>query len=508
MIVVALLCLSCHVHGAAGDYVPVIPFETSPSWYGLAQGSINCCFGDFNDDDRPDLLIRTFESVIDFYFSSETGMPIEPGHRFSSSCCPNPSDILADDLAGDGFADLIICAYDLNEQHHRYYLFENTDGIPEAEPVWMSPDHLSYGCAIGDIDGDFLKDFVIADVDGPAAAYRGTSEGRFDTTPFWTSEFTEISSRAGLVDLDNDGDLDLVMTSSTIHIVIYRNTGGALETTPSWQTSYIINPRNLDFADFDRDGFVDIAMGGYQEPAAVFRNSGGVFEDTPAWTGLPGEDLQDKQFITRLKWGDFNGDGYPELIFSGYSLGTTGYGSDHLYVFYNDGGLLSDAPVWTSDTRRFWTDLECSDFNKDSMIDFCAATYDGCPEIYFNHRSECSEPGLKLSMPSRSFTSGDPCFLQAQLCNPGPKLSDMPVFVILDVFGSFYCAPGYLPIEQAPDWFTLDIYPGLSRMDVLPEFFWPDIGGAMSGLCFYGAMTDPAMTQLAGRMDIFYFGFH
>jgi len=105
-------------------------------------------------------------------------------------------------------------------------------------------------------------------------------------------------------------------------------------------------------------------------------------------------------------------------------------------------------------------------------------------------------------MPSTHFTPGDPCYLKIKLCNPGPDTYDnVPVFVILDVYGAMYCAPTW----SGFDYFEFDLNVGLEEITVLPEFSWPSGVGAADGLMFYAAMTDPDITYVLGSMDTFTF---
>jgi len=44
-------------------------------------------------------------------------------------------------------------------------------------------------------------------------------------------------------------------------------------------------------------------------------------------------------------------------------------------------------------------------------------------------------------------------------------------------------------------------------LEIIPEFPWPSATGSASGIIFWGAMTDSAMTSLFGEMSRIEFGF-
>jgi formylglycine-generating enzyme required for sulfatase activity len=115
----------------------------------------------------------------------------------------------------------------------------------------------------------------------------------------------------------------------------------------------------------------------------------------------------------------------------------------------------------------------------------------------------CSTLGVRLWMPSHHYSPGDPCACKVFVCNPGPgSYFDVPLFVILDVYGLYFFAPSFGDF----DYFPVDLIPGYKTIEALPEFPWPESAGDASGILWYAAMTDPEITQLFGEMDTWEFG--
>lgn len=118
---------------------------------------------------------------------------------------------------------------------------------------------------------------------------------------------------------------------------------------------------------------------------------------------------------------------------------------------------------------------------------------------------KCSELGCRIYMPSDDFGSGDVCFCDVYIGNPGMETyDDIPLFVILDVYGVYFFAPGFTDFDQ----YTIDVEPGLIVCEVLPPFTWPNAGSSAEGLYWYAAMTDPDITELFGAMGTFEFRYH
>ena len=115
----------------------------------------------------------------------------------------------------------------------------------------------------------------------------------------------------------------------------------------------------------------------------------------------------------------------------------------------------------------------------------------------------CTELSVKVWMPSDYFTEGDPCGCKVYLCNPGvDTYPDVPLFVILDVLGTYFFAPQYDDFSN----YTVNLAPGQMEFTVLDEFAWPKVEGSGTNISWISAMTDPAITELFGGYDTFSFG--
>lgn len=118
---------------------------------------------------------------------------------------------------------------------------------------------------------------------------------------------------------------------------------------------------------------------------------------------------------------------------------------------------------------------------------------------------DCETLGCKIVMPRSDFAEGDLCYCDVAICNTAATtIEKVPVFVILDVFGSMYFAP----LFDDYSYYVLDIEPGLHTMRVLEEFPWPSGVGKAEGIRWYAAMTDFEVTKLYGDYAVFSFGWH
>lgn len=117
----------------------------------------------------------------------------------------------------------------------------------------------------------------------------------------------------------------------------------------------------------------------------------------------------------------------------------------------------------------------------------------------------CSAMGCTIEMPYDEYNAGTTCYCRVHVCNTDTlPFTDVPVFVILDVYGTLFFAPSF----GAFDYYADPLPPGMSTIDVLPEFPWPAGAGEAHGINFYAAMTNPEMTELLGEMDMITFGWN
>lgn len=202
------------------------------------------------------------------------------------------------DMEGDGDKD--ICAGYANA---RLVLWKNQAGEGAANP-WaifdgftmgnMSLSSASSAIEMADLNGDGWEDIVEATVQGGFIAHD-------HSTNTWGIEFeTNGSSFGGLTDaetdvdptlwdLDNDGDLDMLIGSLTGELDLYRNTGTA--TAPSWQKVVDWPPVSSidvgqlsapELGDLDGDGLPDLIVGANDGFLKYYSNTGTA--NSPAFT--------------------------------------------------------------------------------------------------------------------------------------------------------------------------------------------------------------------------------
>ena len=309
-------------------------------------------FADLDDDGDDDLVIGT--QLGDLYFIENVGTPSDPQwgppdttlfqNVYIGSFASVPAFV---DLDADDDLDLV-----LGERDPVVRFFENV-GDP-SNPVWEEDTTVFGGIyfgyfaapALGDLDGDGDWDLVVGRRGGDLYYYyenTGTSlapEWSLDTGMFAGIHIGWHSAPA-LVDLDADGDLDLIVGEEEGTLNLYSN--GGTPYVPEWDVD-TTGFAGIDvgfwstpfLCDLDGDGDPDLTVGEEDGALVFFRNEGegSTFrweEDPAVYAGI-----EAGTFVAPAL-GDLDGDLDFDLVI-GDLAGT-------LHCFENIG--TAGSPVWS-----------------------------------------------------------------------------------------------------------------------------------------------------------------
>ncbi|HRV94323.1 MAG TPA: FG-GAP-like repeat-containing protein, partial [Anaerolineae bacterium] len=173
-------------------------------------------------------------------------------------------------------------------------------------------------------------------------------------------------------DVDRDGDLDLAVAGEST-LQLFENVNGTIETTPILDEN-VGQPTALEWGDFNGDGFPDLAVGqGEYYYNSIYRNRNGQLQTNvnAIWQSSNRGNTFD------LAWGDVDNDGDLDLAVGDENKGTR--------LYLNDGGDLQREPAWESAITNSWAvRLAWVDVDGDGDLDLTQSGTDSAVIIYLN----------------------------------------------------------------------------------------------------------------------------
>ena len=253
----------------------------------------------------------------------------------------------------------------------------------------LDPDLSGFqGVSLGDVNGDGLEDVYICQQGGlPNRLFIQRPDGTLkDVSQHAGVDYLELTSSALLIDLDNDGDQDLVLASQT-NVVFLSNDGSG-----RFRRSALLIAKaalqSLAAADFDLDGDLDVYACGYSAggpvwsgdaslgapvpyydannggPNMLMRNDGELrFSDVTSEVGL---DANNRRFSFAATWEDYDNDGDSDLYVA------NDFGRNNLYR--NENGHFVDIAEQAGVQDMATGMSACwGDYNNDGLMDLYVA---------------------------------------------------------------------------------------------------------------------------------------
>ncbi len=168
----------------------------------------------------------------------------------------------------------------------------------------------------GDVDGDLDIDIVGCDYGEKIVWYENDGSEVFTERTVSTGNTTPIQVRA--VDLDDDGDMDIVSTWQTGNKILWYDNNGSETFTQRTIDSSATTPWYMVVGDVDDDGDKDVVAAVNSDNAVVFYENDG----SESFTEQTVATLSDAEGVAI---GDVDGDGDKDIAATGYDASTVAW---------------------------------------------------------------------------------------------------------------------------------------------------------------------------------------
>ncbi len=305
------------------------PTPTSVGGPSITDAPRSVQAADLDGDCDLDLVCANFSSdELTVFWQSSTGtFEPTPTHVGDASTTNGPVFVLAVDLDGDGDLDLVSA----NNTGNNLRVFRQAAPHTfDANPTPLGGVGITdapTSVQAADIDGDGLLDLVSANSGNDTlTVFWQTSPGTFDPVPTIVggTSTTHGPDFVLAVDLDGDGDLDLVSANGAGNDlrVFWQTAPRTFDAnpTPLGGVGITDTPTCVQAVDLDGDGDLDlVSANSVGNNLTVFwQTAPGTFDPTPTRLGGPG--ITDKPVFVQVA--DLNGDGDLDLVSANFAGGT------------------------------------------------------------------------------------------------------------------------------------------------------------------------------------------
>ena len=312
----------------------------------LAGGAI---VEDFDNDGLLDILTSSWDpsQSLRLYHNLGSGRFVERTESAGLSGQLGGLNIVQTDYDNDGWMDVLVMrgGWLMSNGQMRMSLLRNgRDGsfsdVTRGSGLAI-PAYPSQSASWADYDNDGDLDLFSCNESIPDSLEEGAGiifpSQLFENSG--TGQFIDVAQNAGVTNLryckgsawgdyDNDGDQDLYVSNYADENRLYRNDGqgGFTDVAPELGLIEPIESFPVWFWDFNNDGWLDLFVAGYARDIdsvaadylglpnsgavpRLYRNNGdGGFSDVAAESGL-----DDVNQTMGANFGDFDGDGYPDV---------------------------------------------------------------------------------------------------------------------------------------------------------------------------------------------------
>lgn len=326
----------------------------------LTQGIRSISVADVNQDGLPDLLLaRTFSRLTGFLGQAAGQLavmstPTDLTRRFGS---PIDADYL--DYDQDGLVDLLITSRGGGALVARR---DGAGGFLDAEAISPNTPEVRV-LGVYELDGDGLPDVLLQTESREVQALFGLAGGGF-APALVISNAPSIRGTPVAVDLDQDGDLDIVVgdEAGPSLLAFDQIAPGQFLTIPRLLAAVDGIPRLIEAADLDADGLEDVVLTTKNETTYVYRHYACENLGNGAINARLVQTIVDASGPERLVPADLDGDTDLDLVWIDVA-------GDRLTGRLNLGSFAFSSPVLVLDAGDRIRHFQMAQLNTDGVAD-------------------------------------------------------------------------------------------------------------------------------------------
>ncbi|GHT12717.1 hypothetical protein AGMMS4956_07750 [Bacteroidia bacterium] len=301
------------------------------------------------------------------------------------------------DIDGDGDLDIIVSGDDDGEKGA--VLLNDGAGTftVQGDPRVITMG-IAGGIKFGDIDGDGDLDVIFAGRGGGSAMGIALNDGAGVFTLAATSDYPQHSDgnmSCGFADFNNDGLLDYWFFGNGVNncaIYFQQLDGSFVKDISSFGGFNFFEP-GVTVIDFNNDGYMDIVVQG-NDAGTVTRYVGIFLNDGYGAFTLSAQPNVIPKGNGTVSWGDFNGDGFPDMLLNGDGWLGSGEDNDGIVRLYkNNNGTLEVARIFEPYRQNSMDNgTRIVDWDNDGDLDIIIAGWNPTKDRQATDLFLCTDP--------------------------------------------------------------------------------------------------------------------
>lgn len=298
-----------------------------PQYVGYSRASP--AVADLNGDGSLEIILATYYGNVYGFASNGSTMP---GWPKSTSGAMERSTTAIDDLDGDGDLEVVVGSVD-----KKVYAWHHDGSNVTGWPVTITGE-IESSPALGDLTGDGAMEVVVGANDGMVHVWHGDGT----VAAGWPQTLTgtpEVSASPALGDLDGDGDLEVVVGTADFSTwtenkaYAWHHDGTLVSGWPKDLTQINFWPSSAGLADLDQDGDLEVIVMSNDDNIHVWQGNG---TPVPGWPPAGPGFLGYEFVVSSPSVADIDGDGDMELVAESAYSAVDGINAFNVHAFHHN----------------------------------------------------------------------------------------------------------------------------------------------------------------------------
>jgi len=316
--------------------------------------------------------------------------------------------VVVADFDMDGYPDIFTCG--LFESNHLYINQKNNLFIDNAIKNGLFQNNekhdLNLGACAGDLDNDGDMDLYITSLNGTNKLFQNMGVRGFIDYSAISDGIGKEGDRTNTCifgDVDNDGDLDIFIANEYSSNRLYLNNGAAIfeEVTESIGLSTTDGGMGCSFGDIDGDGDLDLYVSNWSKKNILYKNlfvdNGELyFENITDKVGVGGNDFDKSNGVV---FNDIDNDADLDLFVTNRKTSNTLYINNGKGIFKNE-----TAHFLGIDSLKSYGAV-IADFNGDNQKDIYVSNV-GMNTFYLNNNNTFEIKTIKYGAKIEGYSTG------------------------------------------------------------------------------------------------------